>query len=59
MADTSILTDAVAAYVAGMTDPEFQSFCAAVREPTDTAAAPPVDETETLDPKALAARITR
>lgn len=36
MADPAILTDAAHAYVASMTDAEFASFTAAVREPSAT-----------------------
>lgn len=35
MADPNILQDAVEQYCAGMTDSEFESFAAAVREPTE------------------------
>ena len=35
MADPNILTDAVQAYAASMTDAEFTAFSAAVREPRD------------------------
>ncbi|MFE3280955.1 hypothetical protein [Nocardia sp. NPDC059239] len=38
-ADLSILTDAVSSYLASMSDDEFQSFVASVREP-DPASAP-------------------
>ena len=35
MADPNILTDAVHAYAASMSDDEFTAFSAAVREPRD------------------------
>ncbi|MEV0105554.1 hypothetical protein AB0H42_04310 [Nocardia sp. NPDC050799] len=48
MADPNILTDAVQAYAASMTDAEFTAFTAAVREPRD--------DTKPAQPKAKPAQ---